>query len=129
MNRRTVGFSEELEEFIEDVERSEDIDSFSKAVREQLKVAKQVYETDDDLDDILEATERVDELEADLEDEKNRADDLRRQLREANRQDENVGELVKYVENKRTLEQRRREASLSKRMKWWVFGMDTEKEE
>ena len=54
-------------------------------------------------------------------------DDLRRQLREANRRQREIGELVEYVEEERALQRQERErknANVVERAKLWVFGMD-----
>jgi hypothetical protein len=68
----------------------------------------------------------VDDLEADLEHERARADDLRRQLQEVQSREEDVDELANYVRRERELEEQYRRASLVKRAKWWVTGMDSE---
>lgn len=81
------------------------------------------------LDEREDLRDRVDDLEDELEHQEARAEDLRRQLREANRHDEDVAELVEYVEDERTVEQRRREASIVTRARWWLTGMDVEDED
>jgi chromosome segregation ATPase len=43
-------------------------------------------------------------------------------------QREEHGELVRYVQEERSAEQRRREAGLVTRAKWWAFGMPEEDE-
>lgn len=56
-----------------------------------------------------------------------RTDDLQRQLRETNRYQNEVGELVEYVEEERELMQERmdrRGAPVWRRARWWVFGRD-----
>jgi chromosome segregation ATPase len=56
-------------------------------------------------------------------------DDLRRQLREVNRQQQDVDDLVEYVEDQRERERKRAEkedAPAWTRAKWWMFGYDPE---
>ncbi len=50
-------------------------------------------------------------------------DDLQRQLAAANQRIDASNELVQYVEEERTAEQRRREVEVLTRAKWWVTGM------
>jgi len=52
-------------------------------------------------------------------------DRLRSELRATNARQEDVGELVEYVERERTLQERReerRDAPAWRRAKWWLFG-------
>ena len=68
----------------------------------------------------LENRHRADELEA-------RLDDLRRQLREANSQRDDVDEIVEYAQKEKEVAERReerRDAPLWRRMRWYVFGRD-----
>ena len=54
---------------------------------------------------------------------------LRRQLQAANSRQDDVGELVEYVEEERAMQQRereRRDAPLWTRAKWYVFGRSDE---
>lgn len=74
----------------------------------------------------LEYDDVVDDLEGELEHERARADDLRRQLQAVQERQENVDELAEYVEEERSLERRRREAGLVTRAKWWLTGMDVD---
>jgi phage-related minor tail protein len=57
-----------------------------------------------------------------------RADDLRRQLAQANKRNDEVTELVEYVEDERSTEQRRRQAGVLTRTKWWLTGMPDDEE-
>lgn len=124
MNRRTVGFPDELDEHLLDVQERDDLDSYAEAVRQSVRVARAVDQDDrvDDVDELLEAVGRVDQLRDDVQEEKARADDLRRQLAEANRRNDDVDELVRFADDQRTAAQRRREASLVDRARWWLFG-------
>ena len=52
-------------------------------------------------------------------------DRLRRQLQATNARQEDVGELVEYVERERSMqeqERERRNASAWRRAKWWLLG-------
>lgn len=54
-------------------------------------------------------------------------DQLRNQLQAVNQREDNVGELVEYVERERELQRRereRRDAPLWERARWFVFGRD-----
>ncbi|WP_245242879.1 hypothetical protein [Natronococcus sp. JC468] len=73
----------------------------------------------------LEADALEDEI-ASLEAER---DDLRRQLREVNRRNDDVEELVEYIDEERRLQRRReerRDAPVWRRAKWWMFGRSEE---
>lgn len=61
-----------------------------------------------------------------------RHDDLQRQLRAVNARQEDVGELVEYVEQERDLDRRReqrRQAPVWRRAKWWLLGEPGESKE
>ena len=73
------------------------------------------------------------ELERELEQAEARVEDLRRQLQQANAGDRDVDELVAYVEEERTIQQRREEreqrrqsAPAWRRAKWWLLGTPDE---
>jgi Arc/MetJ-type ribon-helix-helix transcriptional regulator len=54
-------------------------------------------------------------------------DQLRKQLQATNARQEDVGELVEYVEEERAMQRRereRRDAPLWRRVQWFVFGRD-----
>jgi len=56
---------------------------------------------------------------------RNENDRLRRQLQATNARQEDVGELVEYVEQEKSLKERereRRDAPLWRRARWFVFG-------
>ena len=72
--------------------------------------------------DLIERGMDYDELKA-------RHDDLQRQLAAVNARQEDVGELVEYVEEERKLQRRseeRRNAPVWTRAKWWLVGRDSE---
>jgi Arc/MetJ-type ribon-helix-helix transcriptional regulator len=104
MTRLTITISDTEEEMIdENVGEGNEYESKSAFVR----AAIQRYE-------------RAAELEA-------KTDDLQRQLREANRHNDDVTDLAEYVDRERQLrieERERRRAPLRKRIEWFVFGYD-----
>lgn len=91
----------------------EKYDNRSEAVRD-------LVEKGLDYDDV------VDELEDEIEHLEAKRDDLQRQLREVRSREDNVDEIVEYVDEQRSLEHRRASAGLATRAKWWVFGMDVQ---
>ena len=104
MGRLSVSLKDEQLDWIEEkVEDGDDYESKSALVR-----------------DCIDRYERVDELEATV-------NDLRNQLEAANRENENVEELAEYVQGERELqreERERRRAPFLQRLKWWWFGRE-----
>ena len=104
MSRLTISITDDEAEMInENVGDSEAYESKSAFVRE-----------------CIQRYERTTELEAQVE-------DLRRQLREANRRNDEVQELAEYVDREKQLqvdEREKRNAPLLKRIEWFVFGFD-----
>ena len=108
-DRRTVSLDGEAITIYEDWIEADRYGSLSEAVRETAK--------------------RVAELEAELDSEQARAEDLRRQLAAQNSRSGDVEELTEYVASEKELrseqaarEQRRREAPLWRRAKWRLVG-------
>lgn len=69
----------------------------------------------------------ADELGAELESAEAQVDDLRRQLQATNRRQDDMSELVEYVEQEKSLQERREErrgAPIWTRAKRWVFGRE-----
>ena len=69
------------------------------------------------------------ELREELEQAEARVEDLRRQLSAVNAREENVGELVEYVESEKRLTERRERreamratAGVATRFRWWLTG-------
>ena len=105
-------------EFFERVQAEENTTSDAETVRRCLERAAT-------------AEARVEELEADVGRLEARVDELTNQLREANKRQEEVTELVEYVEEERSLTERREErrtAPVWKRARWWVFGEPDEED-
>jgi len=104
--RVTVRLDDSLAEHVEAVRPDAD-DSDAEAVRECIRRSRR-------LDD---AEERVDELESGVE-------RVKREKRLILEEREEKRELARYAEDKRTAEQRRREAGLATRARWFLFGED-----
>lgn len=82
--------------------------------------------------DLIEKGRESDEIRHELEETQNKVADLRRQLQAVNARQEDVGELVEYVEQERELEQRReqrRQAAVWTRAKWWLLGEPIESDD
>lgn len=82
--------------------------------------------------DLIEKGRESDETQRELKETQNKVADLRRQLQAVNTRQEDVGELVEYVEQERELEQhreQRRQAAVWTRAKWWLLGEPGEREE
>ena len=82
---------------------------------------------------LIEKGREAEETQRELEQTQAKVEDLRRQLQARNAREEDVGELVKYVEEQRQAEryrdQRRRrldEANILRRWKWKLTGIPTE---
>jgi metal-responsive CopG/Arc/MetJ family transcriptional regulator len=126
MPRFSISVDDDLNEFVENL-ADEEYSSKSKAAAALLTVARELHESEyNDLDELLATANRVDELEAELEHQEARADDLRRQLQAANAKDERVQELAQYVEKEQRVEQQWREAGLLTKTKWRLLGMPSE---
>jgi len=115
MQKVTFSLKEEQLEAVDDFQEAHDIDSRSKALRrliEEYEETQRQYE---------ELHTEYEELQTELEHERDR----NRMILE---QREEHTELVRYVEEERSAEQRWREAGIGQRIKWRLFGMDTEEE-
>lgn len=105
------------EDLLDDVEElvGDQYDNRSEAIRELVRKGL-------DLDDV------VDELQDEVEHLEAKRDDLRRQLQEVRAREDDVDELVNYVDEQRSIERRQAEAGLVDRARWWLFGMDVDDE-
>lgn len=75
--------------------------------------------------DLIMKGRESDEIRRELEETQNKVIDLRQQLQAVNARQEDVGELVEYVERERELDQRReqrRQAPAWRRAKWRLLG-------
>jgi Arc/MetJ-type ribon-helix-helix transcriptional regulator len=130
MPRFTVSIDDELNDHLDELDESGEFDSKSSAARALLEQGKRVREMDRPLDEIVAQAEQVEELDRSLDELReaaDRAEDLetenerlQRKLTETNARREEHQELVRYVEDEITY----RNASLSQRAKWWLFGKD-----
>lgn len=105
MESLTAKVPEDLLEEIEDYADDEHDGNRSEAVR-----------------DLLRRGLDADELEAER-------DRLERQYRQLIEQRDEHEALVEYVEQEKTLEERRRRAGLAKRAKWWLVGMPDDEDD
>ena len=111
MKRVTVSLEEEHVEAIDDFQEANDLDSTSEAVRRLLDAYEDLQADYENLHTECE------ELQTEVERVKN---EKRLILQER----EQKHELMEYVEEERTVEQRWREAGLTTRVRWKLFGMD-----
>jgi len=113
MKRVTVSLEDKHHSALEEFQEAHDLDSRSEAVRrllEEYEALQGAYE----------------ELNTDYEELQTEADRLKREKRLILEEREEKAELVEYVEAERTAEQRWREADLATRVRWKLFGMDTD---
>jgi len=103
--RATVRLNESLSSHVESV-RADPETSDAEAVRECVRRSK-----------------RVAELETELQHREARIDELERELAETRSRLEVSNEIVEYVEEEKTAQQRWRQAGLLRKAKWSVFGM------
>ena len=108
---------EQLQDDYDDLEAKKDeIETHRDALEEGHSV-----ETDQ-IEEIVSDRDRYREKVDDLEDENDR---LQRQLAAANARQDDLGEIVEYVEDEKSLAKRRekrREANVFRRAWWWVTG-------
>jgi len=71
-------------------------------------------------------SQRVAELETELQHKEARVDELETELAETRSRLEVNSEIVEYVEEEKTAQQRWRQAGLLRKAKWSVFGMDSD---
>jgi metal-responsive CopG/Arc/MetJ family transcriptional regulator len=113
------------DEVIEDIEAYEDEKDLSRseACRELISSAledERGQSADDRLRSVREQYEdQIDDLERDIE-------RLNRERRQILEQREEHDELVRAVEREQSLAERKAEAGLGTRLKWWAFGMSDE---
>lgn len=127
MRQITLRLSEDMLESLEG-EADEHGVSRSEYIRDTLDSRHEAdglrdeYETR--IDDLREEhAAEVDELRTELDRAEARIDDLQNQLAAANQRIDAANDLVEYVRDERTAEQRRREAGALKRFRWWLGGM------
>lgn len=112
MKRVTVSLEDEHVEAIDEFQEANDLDSTSEAVRRLIDAYEDLQRDYENLHTQYEG------LQADVE----RLQNEKRLILE-DREEKN--ELIEYVEEERTVEQRWREAGLTTRVRWKLFGMDS----
>lgn len=104
MQKCTVSLRDRDVDVIDDVEQRDDVDSRSEAVRRII-------------------TEYAD-LRAECEDLRTECERLKNEKRTILEQREENEELVAYVDQEKTLQERKAKAGVVTRLRWWVSGMD-----
>jgi len=110
MGRITFTAQEQHEDIISAVEDEADVDSRAEAVRQCISRYENLQQSEEDL------KQEVEQLQQTVE----RLQNEKRLILE-NREEKK--ELARYVEDKRSREERWDEASMTTRLKWKVFGM------
>jgi len=141
MERITPNVEPEHIELIEERKESRDaIESDAAAVRSLLDDASRVQDLEAEVNRLESEMEKLrseheaeleqvrSEYESELEQKDARIDELTEKLAAAHDRVETTNELVRAVEDERSLERRRAEASLSQRLRWWLTGMSVEEE-
>jgi len=113
MQKVTFSLEDSHLEAIEEWQKENDIDSRSKALRRFIDECEDLHTEYEDLHT------KCERLQTELEQERNR----NRLILE---QREEHTELVNYVQEERSAEQKWREAGIGQRLKWRIFGMDND---
>lgn len=108
--RTTVSLPDDLAAYVDD-QRPSDEDSDAEAIRDAIRRAQDLEER------VAELETEVDRLETELE-------RVRTEKRLILEEREEHQELVRVVEREQSLEERRAQAGLAQRARWWLFGMD-----
>ena len=142
--RELIDKGREYDELAERLDAKEErVAELERELGERPDTAEEVEELREEVDRLEDAAderdrlaERVEELEAEVDSLEARNRDLTNQLAESNRRIDGAAELVEYVEEERSLAQRREErekqkdeAGVLKRAKWWLVGMPSEEPE
>ena len=113
MQRVTVTLEDRHYYEVEAAQRLGEADSQSAAVRHLI-------------DEYARLQREYEELHSEYESLEARRDDLQRQLAEANRRIDTTNEIVEYVENEKTAQERWREAGLIGKVKFTILGMPSD---
>jgi Arc/MetJ-type ribon-helix-helix transcriptional regulator len=134
MGRTTVSLDEETQEIID--EKSGDggeYESVSAFVRDCIQRYEEIETLEETVDDLEEEVSSLREERDQLKDQADRVDDLEKTIERLRNEKQTLveqrsenRELVRYVQEERTVEQQWREAPLWKRAKWRVMGMPSE---
>jgi metal-responsive CopG/Arc/MetJ family transcriptional regulator len=119
--RTSVSLNDELTSYVDEVASSAG-ENNAEAIRETIRHAK---EQDDRIEALEDENKRLNDRVTELETELERVKKEKRLILED--RDEKQ-ELVRYVEDERTFEQKWRKAGLTTRLKWKLFGMDSDDE-
>lgn len=126
MPRISITVPDELDEYLnQQSSESGDFDSKSEVVRKSIRSMKDGDDGVDKLERKLE--EQQSHYEDEIEELETTVEWLENEKRTILSQREEHRELVKYVEEERSLAQRREERATApawKRMKWWLTGYD-----
>jgi len=137
MKRITVSLKESHIETLDDIEESEDVNNRSEALRwlfaEYDRLQTEYDQRENEYEDELQSLkddhqDEISELQSEIDELENKLELERQKTKQVLDQRDEKKELVKYVQQERTVEQRYREASITKRLKWKVFGMDSDDE-
>lgn len=112
MGRFSVSIDDDVQEEVEEWAEEYHDGNRSAAVEELLQHGLEYDDVVDERDD----------LEARLE-------DLRRQLAEVRSREDDVDEIVRYVEHERSIQERKARAGIVTRAKWFLTGMEGQDEE
>jgi len=107
MGRFSVSVDDDVQERVEKVAEEEHDGNRSAAVETLLRRGMEFQDVVDEREDL-----------------KARLEDLRRQLATVRSRENDVDELVEYVETERSIQERRARAGLMTRLRWFVSGMD-----
>ena len=137
MKRITVSLEQKQLDTLNEIQEEENISSRSESLRrffrkyERFESLEQKYESsmqeyEDTVDMIKDRHQKeISELESEIDELKDNLALERQKTKQVLSQRDENKELVRYVQQERTQEQRWREASIMKRLKWKVFGIDS----
>jgi len=145
MKKVSVSLTERHVSMLDDRQERQDIDSRSEALRSMLdelddyrtllEEPQQQYDTRERSEALRTLLTEVDELHTECDDLRTECEQLEKDLGRVRNEKklilqdrEEKKELVKYAEERRTATQRKAEASLPQRAKWWLFGMRDDEE-
>ena len=113
MQKVTFSLEQEQLDTLDEFQEENDISSRSEALRRFIDDYEELHTQYEELHT------QCEKLQTELEQERNRNKMILEQREEHT-------ELVKYVQDERTAEQKWREAGIGQRIKWRLFGMDTD---
>lgn len=114
MSRITFTAEESHKDYLTDLEERDNIDSTAAAVRYCIEVTAEAQQHDAELQ------QHVEELQQEV-------DRLQNEKRTLINDRQEKQELVEYVETEKSLSERKAQAGVITRAKWWLTGMPAEK--